>query len=516
MASLAFLGQAPAAGQLQSFSGGWKDNAKVSFRRPARSGRLSVRAAAIDTLSEKRDKILIAGGGIGGLSLALAFKRVGLDSIVFERVREYKPFGGPIQLQCNALGALESICPQFAQKVIERATITGDRLNGLVDGVTGDWYCRFDVRRPCRENGLPLTLVISRYELLELLTKEVGQDVVQIGTEVVGYEQDDHGVTAILSNGQRIAGNILVGADGIRSKVRQQMRGDSPQSYSTYTVYTGIAKYTPPNLDKIGYQVFLGELNYFVASDVGDGLQQWYAFHECPAGGVDTIKPKDQLLQYYDGWCDEVINRIKATPDDVIERRDVYDVIPSINGWASDRVALLGDAIHAVQPNLGQGGGQAIESAFTLANELAKLNHDYSDINKVRLALWRYTSRRVIRCGSIHGLSRMASLLNTVYRPYLGSQPYSFYPEPVQKFWLEVAKLKIPHPGRVVGQIMIILTIQAVLEYVGAGFGIPDFLGGPSMSKNRIKYCQVPGISAPKRPLTDDDFKMKGIPGFAK
>merc|ERR1712013_386150 len=118
----------------------------------------------------------------------------------------------------------------------------------------------------------------------------------------------------------------------------------------------------------------------------------------------------------------------------------------STGGWTRGRVALLGDAVHAVQPNLGQGGGQAIESAYTLADELDKLGVEATQ-SDVEARLRSYTTRRILRCGSIHGLSRMAALMNIVYRPYLGSNPYDFYPEPVQAFWLQVEKLRIPHPG---------------------------------------------------------------------
>ena len=68
-------------------------------------------------------------------------------------------------------------------------------------------------------------------------------------------------------------------------------------------------------------------------------------------------------------------------------------------------------------------------------------------------ALNQYAQKRFLRAGAIHGLSRMASLMNTAYKRYLGSDPYDFYPEPVKQFWRQVEKLRIPHPGRVVGQV---------------------------------------------------------------
>lgn len=95
-------------------------------------------------------------------------------------------------------------------------------------------------------------------------------------------------------------------------------------------------------------------------------------------------------------------------------------------------------------------GVQAIESSFVLAQELAKAKGP-QDVNG---ALMRYATRRFLRTGAIHGLSRMASIMNTTYKRYLGSDPYDFYPEPVKEMWRKVEELEIPHPGRVVGQVI--------------------------------------------------------------
>ena len=83
-----------------------------------------------------------------------------------------------------------------------------------------------------------------------------------------------------------------------------------------------------------------------------------------------------------------------------------------------------------------------------------------------------------------------------------------------------MAKLEIPHPGRVIGQLAMMGTMRYVLEYIGSGFNMPQALGGAPITRanmrgERALVCSVPGIGAPKRPLTDADFKMRGIPGFS-
>jgi len=340
-------------------------------------------------------------------------------------------------------------------------------------------------------------------------------------------------VTAMLADGRTVRGDVLIGADGIRSNVRQAMhKGEkSPLAYSGYTVYTATCDFTAKltNTDIIGYQVYLGPDKYFVASDVGGSRQQWYAFQLQAEGGADNLTAdgnannKETLLEMFKDWTPAMRERLECTKEEDIERRDVYDVIPSVSpwNWTKGRVALLGDAVHAVQPNLGQGGGQAIESAYTMAVSLDGLTSASSTKEIQRTLFYDYSLKRVLRAGSVHGLSRMLGLLNIVYRPYLGSNPYPFYPAPVKAFWETVAKLKFPHPGRIMGQIIMLGSMQYILEYIGSGFGAPQEAGGAPITEanrkgERAVACAVPGIGAPKRPLTDEDFKMQGLPGFGR
>lgn len=110
--------------------------------------------------------------------------------------------------------------------------------------------------------------------------------------------------------------------------------------------------------------MFLGHKQYFVSSDVGGGKMQWYAFYNEAPGGVDAPNgKKERLLKLFGGWCDNVIDLLLATDEDAILRRDIYDRIPTLS-WGKGRVTLLGDSVHAMQPNLGQGGCMAIEVSF--------------------------------------------------------------------------------------------------------------------------------------------------------
>ncbi|EEF38782.1 zeaxanthin epoxidase, chloroplastic [Ricinus communis] len=416
---------------------------------------------------QKKLRILVAGGGIGGLVFALAAKRKGFEVLVFEKdlsaIRGEGQYRGPIQVQSNALAALEAIDLEVAEEVMRAGCITGDRINGLVDGVSGTWYCKFDTFTPAAERGLPVTRVISRMTLQQILACAVGEDVIMNASNVINFQDNEDKVTVTLENGQQFEGDLLVGADGIWSKVRKNLFGPKEATYSGYTCYTGIADFVPVDIESVGYRVFLGHKQYFVSSDVGAGKMQWYAFHNEPPGGVDSPNgKKERLLKIFEGWCDNVIDLLHATDEDAILRRDIYDREPVFT-WGKGRVTLLGDSIHAMQPNMGQGGCMAIEDSYQLALELDKAWKQSIESGTpvdVVSSLKSYERTRRLRVAIIHGMARMAAIMASTYKAYLGVGlgPLSF-----------LTKYRIPHPGRVGGRFFIDIAMPVMLNWVLGG-----------------------------------------------
>ncbi|CAN6275843.1 unnamed protein product [Urochloa humidicola] len=334
-------------------------------------------------------------------------------------------------LQSNALAALEAIDAAAAEEVMDAGCVTGDRVNGMLDGVSGSWYIKFDMFTPAAERGLPVTRVISRMTLQQILARAVGDDAILNESNVVDFIDDGSKVTAILEDGRRFEGDLLVGADGIWSKVRNKLFGHSKATYSGYTCYTGVADFVPPDIDTVGFRLCLGHKQYFGFSDVGASKVQWYAFHKEEAGGTDPENgKKKRLLEIFSGWCDIVVDLISSTEEEAILRRDIYDRPPVMN-WGRGRVTLLGDSIHAMQPNMGQAGCMAIEDGYQLAVKLENAWQEsvkYGTHVDIVSALKRYEKERKLRVAIIHGLARMASFMATIYTPYLGGglEPLSF------------------------------------------------------------------------------------------
>ncbi|XP_028067885.1 zeaxanthin epoxidase, chloroplastic-like [Camellia sinensis] len=419
---------------------------------------------------KKRLRILIAGGGVGGLVLALAAKNRGYDVKVFERdlsaVRGEGRHRGPIQLLSSALAVLEAIDKDVARQIVEAGCITGNRINGLADGLSGEWFTKFDLLTPAVSRGLPITQVICRIALQDILVNAVGQDIVSNNSKVVDFVEDSNKVKVILEDGRQYEGDVLVGADGIRSKVRSKLFGAKPANYSNYTCYSGLTNFVPPYIDTVGYRVFLGLNQYFVASDVGRGKMQWYAFHkEAPMNDDPPGGKKVRLLELFGSWCSDVVTLISETPEDMILQRYIYDR-DMIYSWGIGRVTLLGDAAHPMQPNLGQGGCMAIEDCYQLMLELDKVAESGSDVclsNEIVSALKRYEKKRMVRVNVVHTMSRMASKMLASYRPFMdfGSGPLS-----------HLSTWQLRHPAIPVARIFLQIFLPQYMIWMIAGHGL--------------------------------------------
>jgi zeaxanthin epoxidase len=372
-----------------------------------------------DITSEHPLRVLIAGAGVGGLVLASTLSHIPhINVTVLEQTSQFKRFGGPIQLASNAMQLLKEMNSSIYQEIEQKFTVTGNKMNGIKDGIRTEWYTTFDLATPAEVRNMPYTGVIERPDLQQIYLNALPTGTVQNGDGVVSYTQNSKGnVDVTLNSGKVVSGDVLIGADGIWSAVRATMRNqptkgvESGATYSGYTLFAGELLYDSFDHGQVGYKVYIGPKQYFVITDIGNGRYQWYAFLAREAGSASTlIKPNDStslyLQELFVNWSQEIHHILKATKEDEIEQRDLYDRPPSLlKPWYDQNVALLGDGIHAMMPNLGQGGCQAIEDAYVIAQELTQLKKR-SDINA---AFQSYQQRRFIRSAAVQGLSRFAS-----------------------------------------------------------------------------------------------------------
>lgn len=205
--------------------------------------------------------------------------------------------------------------------------------------------------------------------------KKIKPDFIVNGNPVTAYETHGKGkgVTATLADGTSVKADVLVGADGIWSAIRNQMYDEGGVKstsadgkvrqgcpYSGYTVFAGETVLKTPDYYETGYKVYIGPKRYFVTSDVGNGRIQWYAFFALPPGTKkapsgwggsvrdEQADPSENLVDYikslHEGWSDEIMTVLDATPPESVEQRDLYDRNPELlRSWADGNVVLLGD-----------------------------------------------------------------------------------------------------------------------------------------------------------------------------
>lgn len=340
---------------------------------------------------ETQRTVLVAGGGIGGLTLGVALRRAGFSVRVFERAASLRPVGAGITMQTNAILAFRTIGLDAevaaAGQAMQRGSILDWRGRSLGTMLVGEM---------AQELGAPM-IAIHRARLQEVLQKALGPEPLTLGIQVVGFREEPGSVIARLSDGSEVSGDLLVGADGLRSTVRAQLLQDGDPQYAGYTSWRGVCE-VPGIADTAFTSESWGPGLRFGIVPIGQGRTYWFATANAPAGGVDTPDAHGELLSRFGHWHAPIRALIEQTPVTAIVRTDIYDR-PPVQSWARGRVVLLGDAAHPMTPNMGQGGGQAVEDAVVLARCLASEP-------EVSTALTRYQALRVPRANGFVSQSR--------------------------------------------------------------------------------------------------------------
>ncbi|RKG89755.1 FAD-dependent monooxygenase [Corallococcus terminator] len=337
--------------------------------------------------------VLIAGAGIGGLTLACALRRAGLRATVLERADAFRQVGAGIIVQMNASLALRRI------GLCDAVVAVGERsVESVVLDMKGAPLTRVDVGALQRELDAPM-VALHRARLQSVLHAHAGpEDSVRLGIAVTGFQDDVARVTASLSDGTSVSGDVLVGADGLRSAVRTGLWGEQPTRYSGYTSWRGVC----PAADLVSpghFSESWGPGARFGIVPIGHGEVYWYATLNAPAGAEDAPGQTLAVLrERFAGWHAPIKALLEVTPPERVLRTDIHDR-PPLRHWSRGRVTLLGDAAHPMTPNMGQGGCQAIEDAVVLAECLAAPG-------AVEDALRAYEARRLTRANQIVVRSR--------------------------------------------------------------------------------------------------------------
>lgn len=312
-------------------------------------------------------KIAIIGAGIGGLTTALAFEKLGIDYQVFEKAPEIKPVGAGIWLAPNALQVYDwlELYGKIKNKgnYIDRITIGNQNISPLLD---------MQQQRVKEKFGYT-TISIHRADLLQVLLDKIPVDKIALGKSFQKYESDKPDKISVFFEDQSsYEADLIIGADGIQSKVRKQLFPESKTRYSGQTCWRGVSDYDLVGDFKHRGVELWGKQIRFGFTKITAHKVYWFAVALSKENQEDTPNTsKEKLLTSYANFHPLVGKLIQATRTNNIMRNDISDLVP-LKKWSHNRICLIGDAAHAATPNMGQGGAQAIEDAYYLARLLQK------------------------------------------------------------------------------------------------------------------------------------------------
>ena len=330
-------------------------------------------------------RIAIVGGGIGGLTVALALREFGFEAEVYEQAPQLLDVGAAIAVWPNAM------------RVLERLSL-GDAIRAH----SGEMReIRWLDHRGNLLNRLSISdaVALHRADLQSVLLHAVQTTDIHLNHSLLSYDQHNDKVIAQFTNGHSTEADFLIGADGIHSDVRAQLLKDDQPIYRGYTVWRGISSATPDPLPPAAAIEIHGRGRRFGIGPVGGARIGWWASsNSTTQHHPPTEDAQDELLHLFKDWYRPAVQLIETTAPHSILTTAALDREPT-NVWGQRRVTLLGDAIHPTTPNLGQGGCLAMEDAMVLARCFEKYG-------ATEEALRKYESRRYQRTAALTKYSR--------------------------------------------------------------------------------------------------------------
>lgn len=316
-------------------------------------------------------KVGIIGGGIGGVALALSLQQRGIDAHLFERAAAFGEIGAGVQMTPNAVKVLEAL------GLAEDLHAVGFLPEAMVgwDWSKGQKLFRTPLKGVCKDLFDADFYHVHRADLHTILTKNIDRSKVTFGVACTGVEQTGDQAIAHFSDGSSFTADLIVGADGIHSVVRDTLWGKTPATFTGHMCWRALVPVenhplpfvTPDASFWMGPNSHI--VNYYVKGGAAVNIVAVKESAEWVTESWTEPSSRAELLAAFEGWHEDIINLFKMTDDATTFKWGLFDRDPMAQ-WSKGAVTLLGDAAHPMLPFLSQGAAMALEDAWVLATAL--------------------------------------------------------------------------------------------------------------------------------------------------
>ena len=324
-------------------------------------------------------RVIIAGGGLVGMTAGIAFRRLGAQVCVLEQAPEIRAAGASINLWKNALDVFDEL------GIGEQIRSTGVSLEAWFHDAAGNPF-----RAPGFDPEDYAFTLFSRPELNTILADAVGRENILLNSRLSSFEEKGNSVTVTLTNGKTLDANLLIGADGVYSTVRQQLLPEhAAMKHKGHHVWRAVLPLDGREIENTILTVGTDRTRGGVAKTAGG--QVFWMINQFDSAEPTGTKKEEALHRAKNlddgGWGASLISLIESTPEDKILFNQIM-YVPELPFWVSDHVALIGDAAHGLSPHIAAGGALGIEDVMVLINAI-KAEAD------LPAALNRYQARRM-------------------------------------------------------------------------------------------------------------------------
>jgi 2-polyprenyl-6-methoxyphenol hydroxylase-like FAD-dependent oxidoreductase len=308
------------------------------------------------------ERVVIVGGGVGGLTTALALQRVGIEVEVHEKYPQLAGRATGFTLWSYAIKHLQDLGLDDPTRIGSPIEVTE------IHNQNGDLIEAMPVGEVSAKLGAP-SCDVNRRDLQRVAIEMLGEEVVRMGSECVDVELDGDTATAVLADGGRAEGSLVIGADGAHSVTRGKVAPDAKVNYSGFSGWGGVLDGFEHELLKPNRHVEIwAHGSKGGVADIGNGAVRWYVTRRGPAGHEGPVD-KAQILEHIDGWYELLNAAVEAADPASIVTTEAWDMEP-IDRWFDGRLVLLGDSAHLTTPFASMGACMTIDDAVNLVGHL--------------------------------------------------------------------------------------------------------------------------------------------------